>query len=171
VSEPSDAPRPEWAAPPAPQQGAGSRPVPPGDTSPWYPPPQPVDDVRQPLPPPPPPSYPPQGWAPYAQPHPAYQPYGYPPQVVTTNGMAIASLICGVVSIPGTMICLIPGIAAIPGLVLGLLGLRRISESRGRQQGRALAIGGIVTSVIGLVLVIAFIVLFGVSLSLDDSEF
>ncbi|WP_258056255.1 DUF4190 domain-containing protein [Streptomyces sp. Ru62] len=65
-----------------------------------------------------------------------YRPYNHPAPV---NGLAIASLVLGV-------LCCLPGV----GLVLGLAGLRQIRR-RG-ERGTGLAVGGAVLSGVGLVL-------------------
>jgi prepilin-type processing-associated H-X9-DG protein len=67
------------------------------------------------------------------------------------SGKAVASLFFGVMSF-----C-IPVLPVIPALLLGLAGLREIRKSKGELKGRSLAIGGIVSSVLGLV---AFLFLF-----------
>ena len=62
-----------------------------------------------------------------------------------TSGKAIASLILGLISIVG--MCF----TAIPGLILGIMGLGDISRSQGRIGGKGLAIFGIVLSSMGMV--------------------
>ncbi|CAM5244894.1 hypothetical protein SHIRM173S_02944 [Streptomyces hirsutus] len=95
----------------------------------------------------PPPEFPqgphsPQGPGPYG-PHGAhgshgpYVPYGFRPPP-PTNGLAIASLVFGILWI-------VPAL----GLVLGIVALRQIRR-RG-EQGRGMAIGGAVTSAAGMV--------------------
>jgi prepilin-type processing-associated H-X9-DG protein len=61
-----------------------------------------------------------------------------------TSGKAIASLILGLISCT----CL----PAIPGLILGILGLSDINKSYGRVGGRGLAISGIILNSLGLVM-------------------
>ncbi len=95
--------------------------------------------------------------------------YGYgfratPP----TNGMAIASLICGIVSLVGGFACFVGAIAAIPGLVLGIVAVRQIGQSNGAQQGKGLAVAGIVTSAVALLLIVALFALFAGSFLLFD---
>jgi len=74
-----------------------------------------------------------------------------------TNGLAIASLVLGIVSV---LIVWIPFIGlfgtllALVGLVLGVLALRGVS-------GKGLAIGGIVTSGISLVITVLYLLVFG----------
>jgi hypothetical protein len=68
-----------------------------------------------------------------------------------TSGKAIASLVFGL------LFC-IPIIAPILAIVLGALGLRDISRSRGRLRGQGLAIAGLVTGSIGFILVGPFLI-------------
>ena len=62
-----------------------------------------------------------------------------------TSGKAIASLILGLAS------CVLVCFTAIPGLILGIMGLGDINRSQGRIGGKGLAILGIVLSSIGMV--------------------
>lgn len=55
-----------------------------------------------------------------------------------TSGLAISSLVCGVLGF-----C---GITAIAGLILGIIALRKINRSQGRLTGQGLAIAGICVS-------------------------
>jgi hypothetical protein len=100
----------------------------------------------------PPPPGPEQQQGPYQQPHAPdpypQQPYrtwdqGYSPynRPAPVNGLAIAALVLGV-------LCFLPA----AGLVLGIVALRRI-EKRG-ERGTGLAVGGIVMSSLGLVLIV-----------------
>jgi hypothetical protein len=73
--------------------------------------------------------------------------------------MAIAALVVGIVTIVS---CLFPlGVVA---AVLGFLGLKKAKELNGN--GRGLAIGGIVTGLIGLIS--GLILVFGVFLAADS---
>jgi prepilin-type processing-associated H-X9-DG protein len=70
-----------------------------------------------------------------------------------TSGKAIASLVLGLFS----FCCSI--FTGIPGLILGILGLSEIENSKGMVTGRGLAITGIVTSAIGCTFVfLAFLI-------------
>ena len=62
-----------------------------------------------------------------------------------TSGKAIASLVLGLLSF--VLVCF----TAIPGLILGIMGLGDINRSQGRIGGKGLAIFGIVLSSIGMV--------------------
>lgn len=64
-----------------------------------------------------------------------------------TSGLAITSLVTGILSI---VLC--PGLGIV-GLVTGFMAKRRIRESNGEETGDGLATGGIVTSIVGLVLI------------------
>ena len=68
------------------------------------------------------------------------------------SGLAIASLVCGIVG-PCTL-----GLASIAGLILGIVGLKKIKAGGGAVGGRGLAIAGIIVSVatliIGLILAV-----------------
>lgn len=107
---------------------------------------------------------------PYAQPvppPPAYQqPYGqsYPqfsqPISQKTNGMAIASMSTGIGSIVLCFCCpLLPILAGGTGLALGLVSMKQIKQ-RG-DGGKGMAIAGIATSAVGIVLGIVQLVLVG----------
>jgi hypothetical protein len=68
-----------------------------------------------------------------------------------TSGMAIASLVCGILAL-----CIaVPGLL---GVIFGILAIREINRSGGAIGGKGLAIGGLVTSAIG-VLVVGVLVL------------
>ncbi len=64
-----------------------------------------------------------------------------------TSGMAIASLVLGIL---GFFSCAITGI---PGLILGLVSLSAIRKSEGRLGGRGLAISGIVVSGVTILII------------------
>jgi hypothetical protein len=73
-------------------------------------------------------------------------------QVVTPR-LASYSFICGILGI------LSFGILSIPGLILGIIALRKISNDTQRFKGRGWAIAGIFLSSIWLVLILFFVVL------------
>lgn len=115
----------------------------------------PPDDQSQgPRPPPgPPPAPPPQ--PPPTPPASGGSGY-YAPASSTTNGLAVASLVS---SIAGFVIC---GIGFIIGVVLGYIAKNQIDQSGGTQQGRGMAVAGIIIGWVGigiglLVLVIVII--------------
>jgi hypothetical protein len=84
---------------------------------------------------------------------------GYQPSP-PTPGNAIASLILGIVSI---VLC--PIITGVIGLILGYSAKREIDASGGRLGGRGVALGGIITSWIGLVIYVPILVLIVIGLT------
>lgn len=82
-----------------------------------------------------------------------------PQQSSQTNGLAIAALIVGILSIPLAFLCGIGGLFGIAAIVLGFLGMKKANDDLGGG-GKGLAVGGIVTGGLGLLAVIAWVVLF-----------
>lgn len=165
IADPSSPPS-AWGggaltAPPAPPDGApvgppAATPDPfaPPDLHPGYagyPPPPPGYGA-----PPPgygaPPPYPPAGYPGGA---PGWPGYGYGPP--HTNGLAIASLVIGLVGWP---FC---GIGSVVAIVLGYIARSQIKQSWGRQTGSGMATAGIVLGFLGtaFMLVIFITSLFG----------
>jgi len=87
-------------------------------------------------------------------------PPGPPPPAGRTSGMAIASLVLGLLS----LVLVLP---ALLGLGLGVIALIQIGESRGRLRGRGLAIVGMCIS--GLALLILPAMLFPVFMRARES--
>lgn len=91
---------------------------------------------------------------------------GVPLQVGQTNGLAITSLILGIVSIP-MLFCygsgLLFGIAA---FITGLIARGQINKSGGAQSGGGMALAGMITGGVGGVLVGAVIIVIAVLLLL-----
>jgi len=144
MSEPGDQPppdQPQWQPyPPAPpEQGQQYPPAPPQYGQQQYPP---APQYGQ-----PPYGQQPYGQQPYGQqPYPPYQQqypgYGYPQPKGGTNGLAIASLILA-------FLC------SLAGLICGIIALNQIRDRQ--QEGRGLAIAGIVISCLSIVGSIALI--------------
>lgn len=97
-------------------------------------------------PPPPPPQYgapvPPQG--------------GLPPK---TSGKAITSLATGIVSLPAICCWPLGVVLGILGIVFGILARKDIAASAGQQKGDGMALAGIITGAISIVLIIIVLVL------------
>ncbi len=68
------------------------------------------------------------------------------PTPAPVSGLAIASLVLGVLGL------ITAGLAAIPGLILGIIALVKINKSQGRLQGTGVAIAGISVSGVFLLL-------------------
>src|SRR5436309_7873810 len=146
------------AAPPPPPPPSGNQPPPPppppppgGGYSPTPPPPPPPGGGYSPPQPPPPPGggYGPGGYVP--PPPGGYMPAGAGYAQQRTDGLAIASLIIGIVSILCSIACL--GIVLGPtAAIMGFISRQRISTSGGALGGGTLAIVGLVLGIIGFVL-------------------
>lgn len=74
-----------------------------------------------------------------------------PPLAQPRQGLAIASLVIGILSLP-TMGCL--GVGALLGIVLGIIALKRAGDRPREYGGRGFAIGGIVASALSLLVAI-----------------
>lgn len=96
---------------------------------------------------------PPVGWTPPPSAGYPAQGYGYPPpyQQPSTNGMAIASMVLGILWLYW--------IGSILALIFGYVAKRQIDESGGRQQGRGMAIAGIALGWVGVGFLALFLVL------------
>ncbi len=101
--------------------------------------------------------------APAAQ-QPSRLPEGTPvAQPTAMSGVAVASLVLGLLSLS----CC--GITALPGLILGLVAISDINRSGGRLEGRGLAVAGIAVSAVMLA-VCAVCVLWVIFVSLANAE-
>ncbi len=112
---------------------------------------------------PPPPSTPPPAYGPPVSSPQPYSPpsvpqygfaYGAPPVIVKTNGMAIASMISG---IAGMLLCVlfVPSILAV---IFGHVALAQIKRSGGHEQGRGMAISGLILGYLAIVAAIVWII-------------
>ncbi len=103
----------------------------------------------------------------YPGPYDPYQPYQ--DRSRETNGLAIGSLATSIAGIPLTIICWIGVLLSVVGVVLGAVALGQIKRTN--QQGRGLAIAGIVvgavTTVLLVVITIAVMTVFIGSSSFD----
>ena len=69
----------------------------------------------------------------------------------TTSGLAIASLVLGILSL---VLCWIGGVAAIPAVICGHLSLSKIKKSAGTLSGQGMAIAGLVMGYISIVIMV-----------------
>lgn len=114
----------------------------------------PENPPGQPTPPPPPP---PPGGAPV--------PGGQQPN----NGVGIASMVLGIVSIPFCACFGIGGLAGIVAIVLGFNG--KAKAERGEATNRGVALAGIITGFVGVGLAIIYWILFALGTAIDFTEF
>ena len=95
-------------------------------------------------PPPGQPYYPPEG-----QPYPPYQgPYLQYPIARPTNGLAVAALVCGIAQF-------VVWVTFIPAIICGHLALRQIRRTG--EQGRGLALAGLILGYVGGALLIGLV--------------
>ena len=81
------------------------------------------------------------------------------PSTPKVSGLAVSSLVCGILSL--VVCCPFVGfVFGIPGVICGHLSLSRIKQSAGALLGRGLAVGGLVTGYIGIVLAFVYIPFF-----------
>jgi hypothetical protein len=78
-------------------------------------------------------------------------PGGYGAPAAGTNGMAIASMVLGIVWIAG--------LGSLLALIFGVMAKNQIDASGGRQSGRGMAVAGIVLGIVGLIGLVLWIIL------------
>lgn len=86
----------------------------------------------------------------------------YPP-AAPTSGLAIASLVCGILGVVA-MCAYVGGVFGLPAVICGHLSLGRIRQSAFDPiplQGRGMAIAGLITGYIAMALQVAAILFFG----------
>ncbi len=163
AADSTNEPAPAAPAPAAPSPWGAAPPPPPPPAS-WGPPPPPSAGNATPAAPPnpfappapygpPPGTYPP---GPYGQYPPPYPP-GAAYQSAPTNGLAIASLVLGLL---GWIAC---GVGSVIAVILGFVARNQIRNSQGRQAGDGLAIAGIVLGLVAVALIVLFIVVATIS--------
>src|SRR5712692_2467937 len=149
-------PPPPPPPPPAPPGGGFTPPPPPPPPPPsggFIPPPPPPGGGFVPPPPPPGGGYTPGGYVPPA-------PMGYTPGAMAyagrrTDGLAIGSLICGIVGIVCLGIVLGPAAA-----IMGFISRQRIVSSGGTLGGGGLAIAGLILGVVAFFGSVAWLLFF-----------
>lgn len=77
-----------------------------------------------------------------------------------TPGLAIASLICGLVGLLGAFSCWFPGLVGIGGIICGHMALKKIKSNETQYSGKGLAIGGLVTGYLAILVLVVFILFF-----------
>lgn len=131
----------------------------------------PSSDQPAPAPPPEPDhgQQPPYGQPPYGQPpygQPGYG-YGYPQRA---NGKATAALWTGIGSLVLTFCCGLGVLGVLP-IVLGVKARSEIRASGGQQEGDGMALAGIITGAVAIVLSIAVIALIVVAIASGQANF
>ncbi|MDA7541132.1 DUF4190 domain-containing protein [bacterium] len=75
------------------------------------------------------------------------------PSLPVTNGLAIASMICGILSL--ILFCFCGGLfLGIPAVICGHLSLNQLNASGNSQQGRGMAIAGLICGYLGIAFLI-----------------
>ena len=106
----------------------------------------------------------PQAYAPQQQPYAPQQPYaaqpayGYAP-APPSSGVALASMITGIAALALGSMCGLPILAAPVAIILGAMGMRETGP--GQKAGRGFAITGLATGIIGTLLIIGVVLLYG----------
>ena len=104
-------------------------------------------------------------WAPLPPPPPGYgapTPWGPP---VRSDALAIASLVCGIISIPLVIACVLGLVGGVLGLVFGFIARSRIRRSHGALTGAGMALAGIICGAVGVALSVAYAAFIVASLS------
>jgi hypothetical protein len=83
------------------------------------------------------------------------------PQQRARKGLAIASLVLGIVSIPTLGLL---GVGAVTAIVLGAVALNRIKKEPAIYGGKGMAIAGIITSAVSLLLIAGFSIMASVAI-------
>jgi hypothetical protein len=88
-----------------------------------------------------------------------HQPYYVP--VVPNSGLAIASMVCGIV---GVLMCVYGGLLGLPAVICGHLAISQINSSPVPMAGRGMAIAGLVMGYLALLASIGFIAFFVIAI-------
>jgi hypothetical protein len=83
---------------------------------------------------------------------------GYGVSGPSNDGMAIASMVVGILGLVGFCLWFIAGILDVIAIVLGGVSLARIKNSNGYLGGKGFAIAGLTCGIIGIILIILFFV-------------
>jgi len=150
---------------------------------PGYPTPQPMYDALPPGYPAPQPGYPaypqpgyPQSGYPAPQPgypqpgYPAYPQSGYPQpgygiggMPLGKNSLAITSLVLSLIAIPGVFLCFFGLFLGVPAIITGGIAIGQCKRTG--QDGRGMAVAGVVIGGVALVLEVVYVIAVGVTFS------
>src|SRR5215475_5081184 len=78
------------------------------------------------------------------------------PRRQTRNGLAVASLVLGIISIPTLGLL---AVGAVTAIALGAIALNKIKKDPATHGGKGMAIAGIITSAVSLMLTAMFLIL------------
>ena len=95
--------------------------------------------------------------SPYAPPG-AFHPGYYQP--APTSGLAIASMVCGIIAV---IACYIHALFGVPAVICGHMAISAIRSSPVPMAGRGMAIAGLVLGYLGILFTVGIILLFGVA--------
>jgi hypothetical protein len=99
---------------------------------------------------------------------PPAQPASYQPgTAVKTSGMAIASLILGIIG----MISIPTMLLSILAIIFGAIGMGQVNKSNGLLKGKGMAVTGIILGILAILLTIAVIAFFGFAWSMWSGDF
>ena len=96
-------------------------------------------------------------------------PAGAPPPRVARNGLGVAALVLGILSL--VFMVLFPPVGVVVGIlavVFGILGVRRVRRGEATNRGRAMA--GAITGGIGLVVSVVLLAIVGIFISSHRSQ-
>jgi Domain of unknown function (DUF4190) len=108
------------------------------------------------------PPVPPSAWSAVQIPGPPPGYYAQPVQRQTMNGLAIASMVLGIIWVYW--------IGSILALVFGYIAKKQIDESNGTQNGRGMAIAGIVLGWVGIGTLVLIIVIAMISAASGNND-
>ena len=79
-----------------------------------------------------------------------------------SSGLAIASMVCGIV---GYLTCYFVAILGIPAVICGHMALSQIKNSPVPMGGRGMAIAGLVLGYLGIAITLGLIIFFGIAIA------
>ena len=83
------------------------------------------------------------------------------PTVPKTNGMAITGLVMGILTWTFGLCCGGP-VFAVLGIIFSAVGISQINKSTGKSTGKGMAVAGLILSIVGLLVTVLILILFGV---------